>query len=369
MRPLYSYGLSTSLRSILFGLVLLSAFATAPLTTSTSAQAAPVCDVNASKNIIGGAPGASFMKQSDADLGRDLGIARNAGMSAIRLDFDWSSIEASRGNRNWANIDRVVNAVAANGLCPLGLLAYTPLWATNPADRATDTHFRPNSAAEFADFARAAADRYRSIVKVWEIWNEPNTVNFFKPAPNVNSYGELLAASYPAIKSVDPNLVVISGGFSPAVDNGTNIAPPTFLSRLYAAGFNKYLDGVGMHPFTYPYLPNDPSIAGWSAAQQMWPMRDTMVAGGDAGKRIWITECGAPTGWTSVSVSAKKQADTIGICVNAGRTPPWLGPSFIYSLRYSGGNIFDPEQNFGIVYRNFTPKAAYTMLRQLATAG
>jgi polysaccharide biosynthesis protein PslG len=309
------------------------------------------------------------MTLSDGDLARELDVARSTEVSAIRIDVDWSAIEREPGSRDWANTDRVVSAILDRSMCPLGLLSYTPLWATDPSQLATDSHFAPQKPDALGAFASAAASHYRDRIKIWEIWNEPNNVAFFKPVPNADAYGRLLTTSYRAIKSVDSSLVVISGGLSPARDDGRNISPPTFLSQLYAGGYNQYLDGVGMHPYTYPALPNDATTSSWSAALQMGPMRDTMVSAGDGGKRIWITECGAPTGQSGVSVSEEVQAQTIAICLNGARDTPWLGPAFVYAIRDSGTDLVDPEQNFGIVRRDFTAKAAYSTLRQFNTAG
>ena len=327
------------------------------------------CSSATPKGRVGGSDGAGILALSDADLATEISTARSVGMSAIRLDIDWSQIERIQGKPDWGNTDRVISAIVAGGMCPMGVLAYTPMWATNSADRPTDSHFRPRDPNMFGAFARAAASRYRDTVAVWEIWNEPNSANFFKPAPDVAAYGALLSAAYTAIKSVADGLVVISGGLAPAPDNRQNVDPLTFLSRLYSEGFNRYFDGVGMHPYTYPALPNDPATNSWSAAQQMWPMHDLMVAAGDADKWIWVTECGAPTGTSPVSVSEAVQAQTLSICLQTAKDVPWLGPAFVYAIRDSGPDPADPEQNFGIVRRDFSPKAAFGVVRQFGVGG
>ncbi|MCV7228302.1 hypothetical protein [Mycolicibacterium komossense] len=125
------------------------------------------------------------------------------------------------------------------------------------------------------------------------VTRQPNIVSFFQPKPNIATYNKLPAAAYTAIKGVQPSLTVISAGLSPAVDNGSDIAPVTFVKGIYSGGANKYLDALAMHPYTYPSLPNDPTTASWSAFQQLTPMRAVMVAGGDTAKLIWLTEFGA----------------------------------------------------------------------------
>ena len=100
----------------------------------------------------------------------------------------------------------------------------------------------------------------------------------------------------------------------------------------------------------------------------MWSMRDTMVAGGDKGKGIWITEFGAPTGTGAGAVSESVQADTIRIVLQAAKETPWIGPAFVYSMRDSGTNKADREQHFGVLRRDFTPKPAASIVQQFASA-
>lgn len=334
------------------------------LTALNAGAEVSACSPTTAKERIGGSDGAGMLSMPGEDLDRVLTAARDAGMWSIRVDVDWSSIESVQGQRDWTATDRVIEAVVRHGLCPLGLVGYAPAWAANPSDNASDGYHRPAEPAQFAEFAKAAAQRYRDSVSVWEVWNEPNTERFFKPAPDVAAYGALLARTYAAVKAVGDDLWVISGGLAPAVDNGHDIAPVTFLSELYAQGFADSLDAVAMHPYSYPELPDAPDTAEWNAAQQMWEMRDVMIGGGDAEKLLWITEFGAPTGTSAVAVSESVQAQTVRIVLQAARDVAWLGPSFIYSIRDSGADLADAEQNFGILRRDFAPKQSYAVVRE-----
>lgn len=316
------------------------------------------CSSVSSGPRIGVSPGATIGSISDADLDHELNLARDAGAFSVRLDIDWSTIESARGRFNWANTDRVINAVVAHGMCPLGIIGYTPQWARVLA-AAGDSHSRPANPDTYAAFVGTVVQRYRDRMNLWEVWNEPNIVGFFKPKPDPTAYSLMLRAAYRAIKAAQPDSTVLSGGLAPAVDNGTNIAPKTFLSAMYNVGGNQYFDAFNIHPYTYPYLPNDPSTSDWSTAQAMWPMRDIMIAGGDSAKQMWITEFGAPTGTASNAVTEQVQSDTIGIVMDAVLGNAWLGPAFVYSLRDAGTNAADPEQNFGLLRRDFSPKLAY----------
>ncbi len=338
------------------------AVVSSPPSTSPPTTTPPV-QVNY-HGLVGGNQSGALFQMSDADLGRELDMAAAAGVRLMRLGVDWSSIEYNKGVRDWSGTDRVVNAIVARGMSPLGLVTYAPPWATG----SSDSHTPPTDPNTFAAFAKDAATRYLGKIPAWEVWNEPNIVAFFKPKPNIATYNKLLTASYTAIKSVSADLTVVSAGLSPAGDNGTDIAPLTFIKGIYSAGANKYLDAVGMHPYTYPALPNDPTTASWSAFQLMTPMRAVMVAGGDTSKLMWLTEYGAPTGSDPNAVTESVQAQTISIVLQTARDTAWLGPAFIYAIRDAGTNLADREDNFGVIRRDFTTKAGYAALKAFATA-
>lgn len=358
------------IRRTRFGVGLAAATAMLLLATSTPvgsvafptarAQAQPSgqCSERTDAVRIGISPGASIGSLSAADLDRELALAKDAGAFSIRVDIDWSAIESTRGRFDWAKTDQVIDAIAAHGMCPYGLIAYTPRWA-RVAAAVNDSHSRPANASQFAAFAKTAVQRYQNRVNLWEVWNEPNIVSFFKPKPDVAAYSTLLRLTYQAIKQVQPNSTVLAGGMAPAEDSGGNISGTSFLAQMYSQGSNQYFDAFNVHPYTWPYLPNDPSTASWNTAMKMWTMRDQMIAGGDADKQIWITEFGAPTGTSPNAVTEQVQSDTIGIVLDAVLGNDWLGPAFVYSLRDAGTNTADTEQNFGLLHRDWTPKIAY----------
>lgn len=138
-----------------------------------------------------------MLGMSDADLTRELDTMWNTDIRWLRFDVDWSIVESTRGQQNWCAIDRLVDR--ARGLNLLGIITYTPAWARIAGT--SDSHGRPADPAAFATFAKQAAQRYNGRVTTWEIWNEPDLVNFFRPAPDADAYVQLLSAAAQAIRS------------------------------------------------------------------------------------------------------------------------------------------------------------------------
>lgn len=316
--------------------------------------------VTCASDDIGIAAGAPLMYLPDAELDRELDAVRAVGARWLRVDVDWSVVEPHRGQQNWSVPDRVVDRARARGLEVLGIVAYTPAWARVAGG--SDTHGYPADPAAFATFARQAATRYATRVHHWEIWNEPNLTSFFRPRADIGAYVELLAAAAPAIKAVQPGARILNGGLAPAVDDGTNISPVTYVEQLYARGAHRYFDILSVHPYSYPALASDASTQSWNTFYRMRSMRDIMVRYGDGDTPIWATEFGAPTGTASNAVSAQRQADIIADGIAEARRLGWVQKVFVYSMRDRGTNRGDVEQNFGLLQQNFSAKPSHSVV-------
>jgi hypothetical protein len=87
-----------------------------------------------------------------------------------------------------------------------------------------------------------------------EVWNEPN-IDREWPAAQINgaNYTRLLAAAFNAIKSRNPNVIVISGAPAPTGFFGTagcgsgGCNDDTFMQQMASAGAASYMDCVGLH--------------------------------------------------------------------------------------------------------------------------
>jgi hypothetical protein len=104
----------------------------------------------------------------------------------------------------------------------------------------------------FAEYATFVAGLARNGVDAVEVWNEPNLDREW-PVGSVDpaQYTRLLAAAYNAIKSSNPNTVVISGAPAPTgffggcTPNGCDDA--VYVAGMARAGAASYMDCVGAH--------------------------------------------------------------------------------------------------------------------------
>jgi polysaccharide biosynthesis protein PslG len=320
---------------------------------------------------FGLADGGNLETLSSSELGRYLDGVAASGASWLRVGLYWCTImQAGPTSYNWAPFDNIVTQARARGIKILGVLIYTPAWA-RPAG--TTASYPPTKLKDYASYVHAAAAHFGALgVHAYEVWNEPNLASFWRPAPDVARYTQLLKLAYPAIKSADPAATVVSGGLSPGgtygTVTGTYTNPVTFLEQMYQGGARRYLDAVGWHPYSFPYGLGYHSWSAWSQMSETGPSaRSVMAAYGDSRKQIWATEMGAPTGTSSQSVSEVAQAQLIVDMYAQLRS--WAGPAFVYNFRDKGTDPNDREQNFGIIRWDWSLKPSFTAFHDAAAAG
>jgi hypothetical protein len=284
-------------------------------------------------------------RQADtANITRQFDLMAAMGVKWVRVDLGWTWIESERGTYDWSYSDTVVDEARARGMNVLVVLASTPAWArSSEAGHSGLTHSsRPVDLPDYASFARTAAERYVPLgVRSWEIWNEPNIRRFWPPRPDADEYGELFRLAAEAIRSVDPDVSILIGGLSPRYDSlPSEIAPVEYLESLYDNGAAQLADGVAIHPYTFPALPmaaSERNIIG--GFPDLPALHDVMDRRGDGGKKIWITEYGAPTGTGQYSVSEDKQAATLVQAREQFERWDWAGPLIYYELVDGGGDL------------------------------
>ncbi|MFL0578395.1 hypothetical protein [Dietzia sp. 179-F 9C3 NHS] len=334
---------------VLWGYPPFSAFR--PTSTVLSLDQGPGC------HALGISGNAEWDRYSSDEYVQALRETRALGAGRVRIGANWGEIETEPGRRRWEALDERVRIARQAGLDPLLVLQTVPSWVTIPSGPTSPEHLR--LAEGFGDFAHAVAARYGDDVDAYEVWNEPNLPRFW-PEPDVTHYLEFLRAAYGAIHRADPGATVITGGLAPAPDANGSIAPLTFLQRLYDLGGREYLDAIGMHPYSYPEMPSGTSV--WNTFRSLKDVKRLMASRGDWGKKIWITEYGAPTGGSN-GVSPDAQAAMIVEAYRLAAEDPMLGPVFVYTMIDGGAPKWDPEFHFGLYYVDQTPKPAVRALQ------
>jgi hypothetical protein len=302
---------------------------------------------------------------------------QDLGVSWARLNVNWAELEPNQGSYDptiLANIDYAVKKTMAAGIqVVMPLSDGTPCWASADPNRNCSAsnwnhHYPPRAMSDYADAARFMVSRYAPLgVHDYEVWNEPNHPYFWQPQPSASGFASMLKAAYPAIKAADPRSTVILGGLT---GNDYN-----YLDAVYRAGGGPYFDAVAVHPYTqappekqWKSKGNDGGSTGKLSPHCFPAFKEvyrTMVANGDASKSIWLTEFG----WSTNNVSQAQQADYLTRAYKYLDAYPYVKVALWYSARndpyYSDSNS-GTEAQLGLMTTNFTPKPAYTAMRDVA---
>ena len=232
-------------------------------------------------------------------------MIRAAGFGWIRQQFPWQDIEIhGRGDfedrRNveavgvvsaWDKYDQIVALAEQYGLQIQARLDNPPAWSH--ADPAIGEKAPPDDLQDFINYAVAVAERYRGRIRYYQVWNEPNIYpEWGEQAVNPEAYTEMLCRTYAALKTVDPEIVVISGALAPTVAlNYRDLSDLIFLQRMYDAGAGACFDILSMQGYGLNSGPTDHRMRPTTVnfARNLY-IRDIMVANGDAHKAIWISE-------------------------------------------------------------------------------
>ena len=168
-----------------------------------------------------------------ADELRALG---ESGARFIRMDFSWGRVKRTKGEYDFAAYDGLVADMAKLGIRCLFILDY--------GNRLYDDNLSPHTdegRAGFARFAGAAAKHFSGKDILWEIWNEPNIGQFWKPKPNADDYSALALATIAAVRQADPSAFIMG----PA----SSTFPWDFFESMGQRGVFAKLDAVSVHPY------------------------------------------------------------------------------------------------------------------------
>jgi hypothetical protein len=280
--------------------------ATSAPTSSAPTTTAPATPVPPSQPPAKPAPGAERFGVSVNRLFNDgtystrqidsqLAALQATGATIARSDALWEATEPAAPDSgvhhyDWGFDDKIATALARHGLQWLPIIDYSAPWAESVSG---NDHSAPSSPADYAAYAGAVAARYGAGGAFWrahpelraepvdtfEIWNEPDSPNFWAPTPDPARYDDLYTRARAAILAADPSARVIIGGLS---------NPGAFLPALLATGpsLRGHVDGVGIHPYAANPL---------SVLATVGRARATLAALGLGSVPLYVTEFGWPT--------------------------------------------------------------------------
>jgi hypothetical protein len=379
----------------------------APAQPSSSSVAAPTQKPQPGAPTTVPAPAPKGIKMNSPEYGaqaflwwhpetadRDLGMMRDAGLTCVKQQFAWRDIEgAAKGKFIWDNADQAVTYANRFKIDMLARVDNAPDWAAPGCNNPTLKQMgSAKNTQDWLDFLTAFVTRYKGKIRAYEIWNEPNlSREWCGRSPNPAEYIALLKASYAKIKSIDPNAMIVSAGMTPT-SASTDFAMPdvTFITKMYDAMGNNstgYFDALGAHAPGYkappemspddvvkdPVLSNKEPVTGRVYAfRHVEDLRNIMVARGDNGKQVVITEFG----WTRdqihpqyswFAVDEQTQAAYVVGAYQWAKAhwSPWIGAMFVIYMANPDWTEATEEYWWSITKPNGIPVGAYVRLKSM----
>jgi hypothetical protein len=298
-------------------------------------------------------------------------VYKRLGVDVRQLQLRWRDVAAARPKHprdpsdpayRWPkSIDDAVAEGDRNGIRTALMLRDTPDWANG--DRGAQ--WVPRRVGDYADFAVAAARRYRSV-RYWMIWGEPTRGDSFKPMPpnatrGPRVYARLLDRAYGALKRVRKSNVVIGG----MTWTGGVVTPARFIRWMRLPnGKRPRLDWFGHNPFSarFPRLsrrPYAPGIRDFSDIDDIYAQLRREYP--RPAPRLWLSE---------FSVTARRPSRAFTFHVSERAQARWLRAAYRIAFRqpYVAGLgwytlLDEPEApgslTNGLLYADGKPKPAY----------
>jgi hypothetical protein len=307
------------------------------------------------------------------------------GVASMRIFIPWSAVQPSRRTFDWGPTDARVGQLAARGVRTLPFLYATPSWL---ASQARTPPLRGKKKKAWERFLKNAVRRYGpggvywkggpaslfhqqcgcsrkpKPITAWQVWNEPNFTNYWKPKPSPRGYARLVKISHRAIASVNKHAKVILAGLV----GYANQRAWSFLNRMYRVrGLKRAFDATAIHPYARNIRQLRLEIRKFHSVQKR---------NHDARTPVWLTEHGWGSGPHKLSelnkgLNGQKRLLKRSFRVILHNRKRWhVGRLFWFSWR--DGGAFQSGCNFcrsaGLLKRDGSPKPAWHAYRRFAKA-
>ena len=327
------------------------------------------------------------------------------GLDWVKQQVRWDHFSTAPGQMDWSGYDAMMMFAAERDLKVLLSVVGSPDWSRSYFDENPEAA-PPDDISLFVAFIGELVDRYKGDVHAIEVWNEQNLDREWDTPEGVNaqSYVEMLRLTYQAIKSRDPNIMVISGALSPTGVVATDPQNPerytviddfVYFQQMIDVGFLSYADCVGAHhnginmppdvawdegyddPTATFRAPFDSPHRSWSFKSTLFGYHDMIIAAG-RDTPLCVTEFGwattegfdgTPPGFefaedNTLEEQAKWDVEAFQLMREWG----FVKVAYLWNLDYSykgGLGATDPNAPYSILDLKGAPRPAYGAIGEM----
>ncbi len=288
------------------------------LITVLAAAAATIAaaPASASHNARYGVQDDAWLMYGPGTLDHRLNTLDTLGVKIVRLTIRWDKIAPTKPANvrdpfdpayHWNEYELALKGLHERNIPVIVTIWGSPRWANG----GHPPNWLPKSG--FGNFAYAAAERF-PWVRLWTVWNEPNSRTFSRPVSPKLYVRRLLNPAYRLLHVLNPANTVAGGVTSPR-STPSSMSPLTFMKVMHH--FHAKLDAYAQNPYPgskleTPYV--DPCKHCLTLTMARLPSIRAAVSRYFGHKPIWLTEYGYQTDPPDriLGVSPAKQAAYVG---------------------------------------------------------
>lgn len=286
-------------------------------------------------------------------LTRVMQLVAEAGITSVRDDAYWSTVEPRRGqlhiDSSWT---KYLKEAALYGLNPLLVLGYgNPLYDDSAKPRT------PQLRTAFANYSKFISGRLGDSVGFYEIWDEwdgenPGDTSLF------SDYNALVTETAQHIRTQNKQVKILAGAVtSKGIDY-------EFANRLLESDVLSRVDGLSLHPSVYCRSVERSTPEHW--IEWLRDVDATLRSIVNKPVPLYLTELGWPSNDGKCGVDERTQAAYLARSFFLGRTLPDVKGMWWYDLINDGSDRNEIKQNFGLLQQNLEPKPAYYTLKAIS---
>ncbi len=293
-------------------------------------------------------------RYSPPDRTNEIAAAAAAGASVLRAGAYWTDLEPSPGQWRWDLQDELVAAAREHGLELQAILGFCPVHAAYPQIRQRQEEayrnkepdpwkiclFSPPEEEPWRRYVRMITSRYRGKIRFYEVWNEPD-LGFWKG--DTGQYIAMLRAASEEIRQTDPEAALMTGGFATVLEHAGRAANPDLQERVLAEAS----DAFDIHAFHQHGLFGEFHNA---VTGELRRIRSKMKNP----RPLYFNETAVSSSYIGEMQQASVLVKKLVFAMSEGA----VGYTW-YDLRNDGDDPMNMEHNYGLLNRDFSPKAVF----------
>ncbi|AJO80714.1 beta-galactosidase [Pseudomonas sp. MRSN 12121] len=303
---------------------------------------------------------AHFLWFTPEQYRKQIAAYKRLGLQWVRVDLHWDRLEPTEEGYQLSTLDELDRTLTESKLKSLFyLVGSAPFVTTAPKGGPYQDQYPPRDPKVFATRMAMLATRYPNI-DAWQVWNEQNIPNNWRPKPDAKGYGELLLATHQALNQVAPGKTQVMGGMAYYSQMPTHRNALMF-EKLGELGVQSLGMVAAYHPYSELPETDEP---GKNEVLLRGKQLNDMLHGASL-KRVWATEWG----WSSYA-GPKEMQRLIGVDGQADYTLRRLALMsdqdyeriFLFALSDLDSRASARDQHYGLLDLNGEPKPVYKAL-------